>query len=168
MGFIRDAQAAGLTLPEIGVILDMKAEGESTCDHVVLLLEEHVRSVERQAAELQRTREQLQGMLNRARQLDPAECRDRNRCQTIAPSELQVAPRTERHDMTTRTTLNVPEIHCDHCKSSLEGAVGALEGIDFVEVSVPNATVEVGYDDEAVSLAKIKDTIEEQGYAVAN
>ncbi len=168
LGFIRDAQAAGLTLPEIGMILDMKAEGESTCDHVVLMLEEHLSAVDRQAEELRRTRQRLQETLDRARQLDPTECLDPNRCQTIAPRHEAVAPRTERQNMTTRTTLSVPEIHCDHCKSSLEGAVGALDGIDFVSVSVPEATVEVGYDDNAVSLATIKETIEEQGYAVAN
>ncbi len=168
LGFIRDAQAAGLSLPEIGIILDMKAAGESTCDHVVSLLEEHVRAVDRQAAELHRTRQRLEGMLDRARRLDPAECLDPNRCQTIAPGHNDVATRTERHQMTTRTILSVPEIHCDHCKNSLEGAVRALDGIDFVEVSVPDATVEVAFDDDAVTLAKIKDTIEEQGYAVAN
>ena len=168
MRFIRDAQAAGLTLPEIGVILDMKAAGESTCGHVIGLLEEHLHAVDRQEAELRRTKRQLQEMLDRARRLDPAECLDPNRCQTIASSHTEVAPRKERHQMTTRTTLNVPEIHCDHCKMSLEGAVGALEGIDFVEVSVPNATVEVAFDESAVALATIKDTIEEQGYAVAN
>lgn len=168
LGFIRDAQASGLTLPEIGVILDMKSAGESTCDHVVGLLEDHLRAVDRQEIELRRTKRQLQEMLDRARRLDPAECRDPNRCQTIGPSHERVPPRTERHDMTTRTTLSVPEIHCDHCKMSLEGAVGALEGVEAVEVSIPNATVDVSFDDSALSLATIKDTIEEQGYAVAN
>lgn len=68
--------------------------------------------------------------------------------------------------MTTQKTLQVPEVHCDHCKTSLEGAVGALGGVDTVEVDVPNATLDVAYDDDAVSLDTIKTTIEEQGYAV--
>ena len=29
----------------------------------------------------------------------------------------------------TETKLSVPEIHCDHCKMSIEGAVGALDGV---------------------------------------
>ncbi len=69
--------------------------------------------------------------------------------------------------MSTQTTLQVPEIHCDHCKSSLEGAVGDLAGVANVEVSVPDATVEVVFDEGTVSLESIKQTIEEQGYAVA-
>jgi copper chaperone len=67
--------------------------------------------------------------------------------------------------MTTHKTLQVPEVHCDHCKTSLEGAVGALGGVSTVEVDVPNATIDVAYDD-TVSLDTIKTTIEEQGYAV--
>ena len=70
--------------------------------------------------------------------------------------------------MSTKQLLNVPEIHCDHCKSALEGAVGAMEGVASVEVSVPDATVEVAYDDAVVGLEAIKGVIEEQGYAVAN
>lgn len=68
--------------------------------------------------------------------------------------------------MTIQKTLQVPEVHCDHCKISLEGAVGALSGVSTVEVDVPNATIEVDYDDDTVSLDTIKTTIEEQGYAV--
>ena len=62
--------------------------------------------------------------------------------------------------------LQVPEVHCDHCKSSLESAVGALSGVDTVEVSVPDATIDVTFDSAAVGLDLIKETIEEQGYAV--
>lgn len=68
--------------------------------------------------------------------------------------------------MTTSTTLQVPEVHCDHCKSSLEGAVGDLSGVDRVEVSVPEATIDVSFDEGAVDLDTIKKAIEGQGYAV--
>ncbi|HEX6946037.1 MAG TPA: MerR family transcriptional regulator [Acidimicrobiia bacterium] len=163
--FIRDAQTSGLSLTEIGTILEMKAAGESTCSHVIRLLESHLRSIDRQAAELARTRTRLQEMLERARRLDPADCVDPNRCQTITPVS---EPNTEGTDMTTETTLSVPEIHCDHCKMSLEGAVGALEGVASVQVSVPDATVAVAYDDGLVDLDAIKSAIEEQGYGVAN
>jgi copper chaperone len=68
--------------------------------------------------------------------------------------------------MSTEKTLQVPEVHCDHCKTSLEGAVGQLDGVSRVEVSVPAATIDVAFDEAAVSLDSIKMTIEEQGYAV--
>ena len=68
--------------------------------------------------------------------------------------------------MSTERQLQVPEVHCDHCKTSLEGAVGDLAGVSRVEVSVPDATIDVAFDESAVSLEEIKTTIEEQGYAV--
>src|SRR5690606_25690548 len=83
--FIRDAQASGLSLAEIGMILDMKDEGESTCGHVIWLLEGHLEDVDRQIEDLKRTRSRLEEMTERARRLDPSECRDPNRCHTINP-----------------------------------------------------------------------------------
>lgn len=68
--------------------------------------------------------------------------------------------------MTTETTLQVPEVHCDHCKTSLEGAVGDLAGVSRVEVTIPSATIDVVFDEGSVDLSTIKKTIEEQGYAV--
>jgi copper chaperone len=62
--------------------------------------------------------------------------------------------------------LQAPEIHCDHCKVSIEGAVGALDGVTSVEVAIADATVEVSYDEARLEVAAIKSAIEEQGYAV--
>ncbi|MDX2344994.1 MAG: copper ion binding protein [Acidimicrobiia bacterium] len=65
----------------------------------------------------------------------------------------------------TETTLSVPEIHCDHCKMSIEGAVKALEGVASAEVSVEKATVSVGFDAPA-SIEGIIGAIVDQGYDV--
>jgi copper chaperone len=65
-----------------------------------------------------------------------------------------------------QVTLQAPEIHCDHCKMSIEGAVGALEGVESVDVAIADATVRVSYDDTRIELGSIKEAIEEQGYAV--
>jgi copper chaperone len=62
--------------------------------------------------------------------------------------------------------LQVPEVHCDHCKTSLEGAVGALGGVESVDVAVSDATLTVSFDESEVGLDSIKSAIEEQGYAV--
>jgi copper chaperone len=68
----------------------------------------------------------------------------------------------------TSTTLNVPDISCGHCKSSIEGAVNELAGIDTVEVHIEERTVDVSYDDATLELAAIVDAIEAQGYEVAS
>ena len=69
--------------------------------------------------------------------------------------------------MTTTTTLSVPDIHCGNCKSSIEGALGGLAGIESADVSVDDRTVTVSYDDASVGMDRIKATIEEQGFEVA-
>lgn len=63
-------------------------------------------------------------------------------------------------------SLQVPEVHCDHCKSSIEGAVGQLSGVNSVDVSIAEAKVDVDYDETTGDLDSIKKAIEEQGYAV--
>jgi len=66
----------------------------------------------------------------------------------------------------TEIKLAVPDISCDHCKMSIEGAVGELTGVATVAVSVADRTVEVSYDD-SLNKDAIVSAIEEQGYEVA-
>ncbi|MEA1902376.1 MAG: cation transporter [Actinomycetota bacterium] len=66
----------------------------------------------------------------------------------------------------TQIQLQVPEVHCGHCKSSLEGAVGAMAGVKNVDVSIADTTLDVSFDNNTVALDAIKETIEGQGYAV--
>ncbi len=83
ISFIRDAQSAGLSLIEIQMILDLRDGGESTCGHVIGSLEGHLAEVQRQMSDLERTRDRLADIIERARSLDPTDCDDPNRCQTI-------------------------------------------------------------------------------------
>ncbi len=66
----------------------------------------------------------------------------------------------------TNTTLNVPDISCGHCKSSIEGAVKELEGVQHVNVDVDSKTVELSYDEATANIDAIIEAIEEQGYTV--
>ncbi len=66
----------------------------------------------------------------------------------------------------TTETITVPEIHCGHCKASIEGAVGALAGVARVAVAIEDRTVEVAYDPATVDRDVIIGAIEDQGYEV--
>jgi copper chaperone len=68
----------------------------------------------------------------------------------------------------TTMTLNVPDISCDHCKSSIEGAVAELSGIEKVEVHIDAKTVDVAFDEAMVQRDAIVGAIEDQGYDVAS
>lgn len=81
--FVRDSQAAGLTLAEIGEVLAMKSAGQSTCGHTRALLQRHLDEVDAQIAKLEATRAELRLMAERADALDPTECTDPSRCQVI-------------------------------------------------------------------------------------
>jgi MerR family copper efflux transcriptional regulator len=83
IAFIRDAQTAGLTLVEIQMILELRDGGEATCGHVIGSLEAHLDELDRQMDDLRRTRGRLADIIARARSLDPTDCNDPNRCQTI-------------------------------------------------------------------------------------
>ena len=66
----------------------------------------------------------------------------------------------------TTEAIAVPEIHCDHCKMSIEGALTPLRGVRSASVDVMARAVTVTYDDAAVSREVLVATIEEQGYEV--
>ncbi|WP_121614287.1 copper chaperone CopZ [Mesobacillus foraminis] len=63
-------------------------------------------------------------------------------------------------------TLNVNGMSCGHCVKAIEGSVGELKGVEKVFVDLENAKVTVQFDAEGVSLEKIKETIDDQGYDI--
>lgn len=66
----------------------------------------------------------------------------------------------------TTERITVPEINCGHCKSSIEGALAPLEGVDRADVDIEGRTVTVDYDPGTVSRDALVAAIEEQGYEV--
>ncbi|CAK6473249.1 copper chaperone CopZ [Peribacillus castrilensis] len=63
-------------------------------------------------------------------------------------------------------TLNVSGMSCGHCVNAVEGNVGKLAGVESVKVHLETGKVDVAFDKEKVSLEKIKETIDDQGYDV--
>jgi copper chaperone len=63
------------------------------------------------------------------------------------------------------TKLSVPDIHCDHCKMSLESALGQVAGVKQATVDVPSATIDVTYDSPA-TIDDLVAAVEGQGYEV--
>jgi copper chaperone len=67
--------------------------------------------------------------------------------------------------MTTMTII-VPEIHCDHCKHAIEGALVALPGVAAARVDIDARTVTVEVDELVTDRGRLVAAIEEQGYDV--
>ena len=66
----------------------------------------------------------------------------------------------------TTETLSVPDISCDHCQRAIESALGRLPGVRTAAVDVPARTVQVTYEEGAVTPSTIRDTLAEEGYEV--
>lgn len=81
--FIRQAQAAGLTLAQIGEVLAIRDGGQPPCEHVADLVEQRLDDVNRRLAELEQTRRDLLALQDRLIDLDPADCRDGDICIAI-------------------------------------------------------------------------------------
>ncbi|MBT2700706.1 copper chaperone CopZ [Bacillus sp. ISL-40] len=63
-------------------------------------------------------------------------------------------------------TLNVKGMSCGHCINSIEGSVGELPGVTAVKVNLDSGTVSVEFNPSEVTIDKIKETIDDQGYDV--
>ena len=96
--FVRDAQASGLSLAEIASVLELRGQGRATCHHVVDLLGRHLVEMDRRIEAMQASRDAYAEMIERARTLDPAECTDPERCQTIAAGQTSGAVAHDHHE----------------------------------------------------------------------
>lgn len=85
LAFIRDAQGAGLTLAEIRSVLALRDSGESPCEHVTGLINQHLADIEQRLAELRKTRSTLRDLAQRAAQTDPAACGEDGICTILSP-----------------------------------------------------------------------------------
>ncbi|MCM3764370.1 copper chaperone CopZ [Neobacillus niacini] len=63
-------------------------------------------------------------------------------------------------------TLNVSGMSCGHCVKAVEGSMGKLDGVKMVEVKLDKGQVDVEFDANVVTLATIKEAIDDQGYDV--
>ena len=84
IGFIRRAQSSGLSLAEIGSVLEIKDAGGRSCEHTRALLEGHLAHLDAQMEELRVIRGEVAKLAARADELDPSACRDPNRCQVLS------------------------------------------------------------------------------------
>lgn len=65
-----------------------------------------------------------------------------------------------------KTKLNVSGMTCGHCEKAVNDALTAVEGVSSVAVSLDAGTVDVEYDEAKVTVAQLKETVEDQGYDV--
>lgn len=70
-------------------------------------------------------------------------------------------------ETTRETVLSVPDISCEHCVKTINGALGALPGVESVQTDIPSKSVHLRYDVGQVSMEQIEATLDDAGYTIA-
>ena len=65
------------------------------------------------------------------------------------------------------TTLSVPDVSCEHCVKTINGALGAVAGVEQVSTDIPSKTVRLTYDAAQVSMQQIEEVLDDAGYTIA-
>ena len=84
LAFIRSAQAIGLSLGEIRSIVALRDDGETPCCHVLELLRARSSEIGRTIRDLRTLQLELTRLVERAEDLDPADCDPQRICHLIS------------------------------------------------------------------------------------
>jgi copper chaperone len=63
--------------------------------------------------------------------------------------------------------LSVPDVSCEHCVRTINGALGAFPGVETVSTDIPTKRVHLRYDPGLLSMEQIKTTLDDAGYTVS-
>jgi len=63
--------------------------------------------------------------------------------------------------------FTVPEISCDHCKSTIIETLSTVDDIELVEVNIETKDVKLESSEE-IDLDLVKSLLDEQGYTVVS
>lgn len=88
LGFIRSAQAVGLTLAEVREVLGIRDAGEAPCRVVTGLIERRYAEVHSRIAELNALEHELSRLRQRAAHLEPRDCDPSGVCHVIPSTRL--------------------------------------------------------------------------------
>lgn len=82
--FVQTGQAAGLTLAEIGTIIDLRDDGNVPCTRVATLIQSKLTAVRARIRDLALLETELDVLIERSRHLDPDDCTDADICHILA------------------------------------------------------------------------------------
>lgn len=65
-----------------------------------------------------------------------------------------------------KAVMQLETLTCPTCIKKIEGALGKVTGVDEVKVLFNASKAKVAYDDQQVTAAQLKATVEQLGYEV--
>ncbi|HVF99085.1 MAG TPA: heavy-metal-associated domain-containing protein [Chloroflexia bacterium] len=66
-----------------------------------------------------------------------------------------------------KVILEVPDMSCGHCESTVRGALQDRPGVNSVQVDLPGKVVYLDYDESKLNLETVGEILDEEGYPVA-
>ena len=94
----------------------------------------------------------------------PARRRDRS-ASAAGDDWLATAPRTDAQGRA-RLQVKLGKLHCSFCVATIEKAIGRLDGVEQVSVSLAHEEGLVVYRPDRITAAQIVDTLRQVGYSV--
>ena len=70
--------------------------------------------------------------------------------------------------MTKQETLKIPALHCSSCGNTVKRVLKALPSVEVTQIDPETKLMRVQFDESAVSLDQIRETLDEVGYSVEN
>ncbi|MFT4039055.1 MAG: heavy-metal-associated domain-containing protein [Thermomicrobiales bacterium] len=65
------------------------------------------------------------------------------------------------------TVVTAPDISCAHCAAAITQAVGAIPGVQSVDVDIASKRVTIGHQPGKVALAEIARVMDDEGYPIS-
>ena len=65
-----------------------------------------------------------------------------------------------------KVVLDIPEISCEHCSQAITRALQPQPGVRSVRVDVPTQQVHLEFDEQQLSLDRVKAILAEEEYPV--
>jgi copper chaperone len=63
--------------------------------------------------------------------------------------------------------LSVPDVSCEHCVKTIDGALGSLPGVESVATDIPTKSVHLRFDPRQLSMEQIATALDDAGYKLA-
>ncbi|GCF06985.1 heavy-metal-associated domain-containing protein [Dictyobacter arantiisoli] len=64
-------------------------------------------------------------------------------------------------------TLSVPDVSCEHCVKTINGALSPLAGVEAVSTDIPTKSVHLRFDASQLSMEKIEAVLDDAGYTIS-
>ncbi len=70
--------------------------------------------------------------------------------------------------MTPEATLRIPALHCGGCAKTVTGSLETLPGVEVTETDPGSKLVQLRFDHSMISLAEIREALDQVGFSPEN